>query len=116
MHEYSIVQALLEQCEHHAALHEASSITKVVVKIGAYSGVEPHLLAVAFDTFKEGGVCAGAEFVMNVQPLILECLSCGRESTLEEPFYRCPGCESTRVRVIEGEEMYLMSLEMEGEL
>ncbi|MBN2869368.1 MAG: hydrogenase maturation nickel metallochaperone HypA [Campylobacterales bacterium] len=114
MHEYSIVQALLEQCEHHAAANGASAVTKVVVKIGQYSGVEPHLLEVAFDTFKEHTVCSGAHFVMNLQPLVVECRSCGVRSTLERPHYLCPLCGSGDVRVDEGEEMYLMTLEMDG--
>lgn len=113
MHEYSIVQALLEQCESHADAHNAKKITKVVVKIGQYSGVEPHLLEVAFNTFKEATICEGLEFVMNVQPLVIRCGNCARQSTLDQPHYRCPVCESTDVSVEDGEEMYLMSLEME---
>jgi Zn finger protein HypA/HybF involved in hydrogenase expression len=53
MHEYSIVQALLTQCEEIAAQNDAQSVTKVVVKIGKMSGVEPYLLEIAFNTFKE---------------------------------------------------------------
>ena len=53
MHEYSVVQSLLESCEEHARVNEASKVTKVVVKIGVLSGVEPDLLKTAFDTFKE---------------------------------------------------------------
>jgi hydrogenase nickel insertion protein HypA len=113
MHEYSIVQALLEQCENHASAHNATKITKVVVKIGQYSGVEPHLLEVAFNTFKETTVCEGSDFVMNIQPLVIRCRQCGSLSTLEQPHYLCPSCESGDVSVEEGEEMYLMSLEME---
>ena len=59
MHEYSIVQALLEQCEHYAEENDAEKITKVVVKIGKLSGVEPHLLEVAFETFKEKPYATG---------------------------------------------------------
>ena len=44
MHEYSVVQALLEQVEKYAAENEAERVTKVVVKIGVMSGVEPHLV------------------------------------------------------------------------
>lgn len=113
MHEYSIVQALLEQCEQYAAANDAEKITKVVTKIGRLSGVEPHLLEIAFNTFKEKTVCDGAEFVMHLQPVVIRCRSCGAETALEELHYRCPLCESTDVAVTEGEEMLLMSLEME---
>ncbi len=113
MHEYSIVQALLDQCEGYANENDAQKITKVVVKIGVMSGVEPHLLEIAFNTFKEKTVCDGAEFVMNIQPVTLTCKACGATSTPEQLHYRCPSCESLEVSVTDGEEMLLMSLEME---
>lgn len=113
MHEYSIVQALLEQCESHAKANNAAKITKVVTKIGKLSGVEPHLLQTAFDTFKEKSICDGAEFVMNLQDLKLYCNVCNKESEQSEVRYQCAHCHSTDVSVIDGEDMYLMSLEME---
>ena len=113
MHEYSIVQALLTQCEEIAAANDATKITKVVVKIGVMSGVEPHLLEVAFNTFKESGVTEGSEFVMNIQPLTIECQKCQTRSELELRHYCCPHCESFDVTVVDGEDMFLMSLEME---
>lgn len=113
MHEYSVVQALLEQVEKIAAEHEAQQVTKIIVKIGAMSGIEPHLLEIAFNTFKEKTVCDGAEFVMNIQPLTVVCGRCGVRSELEKVYYRCPACESLEVDVVDGEEMYLMTLEME---
>ena len=112
MHEYSIVQALLEQCESHAKANNAAKITKVVTKIGKLSGVEPHLLQTAFDTFKEKSICDGAEFVMNLQDLKLYCNVCNKESEQSEVRYQCAHCHSTDVSVIDGEDMYLMSLEM----
>ena len=113
MHEYSIVQALLEQCENYAKENNAAKITKVVTKIGKLSGVEPHLLEIAFDTFKEKTVCDEAEFVMNLQNLLLYCNDCKCESEQDEVRYQCLHCQSTNVSVVDGEEMYLMTLEME---
>jgi hydrogenase nickel insertion protein HypA len=113
MHEYSIVQALLVQCEEIAEANDATKITKVVVKIGVMSGVEPHLLEVAFNTFKESGVTKDSEFVMNIQPLSIECHNCKRVSELEKMHYCCPHCESQDLTVVDGEDMFLMSLEME---
>lgn len=113
MHEYSIVNSLIELCEEEAGKHKATSVSRVEVKIGAYSGVEPHLLEAAFDTFKEAGICKDAEFIMHIQPLKVRCLSCGDENELDTGRYLCPECESTDIEVIDGEEMYLMRLEME---
>ena len=113
MHEYSIVQALLEQCETHAKENNATKVIRVITKIGKLSGVEPHLLETAFETFKEKTVCDGAEFVMNLQNLKLLCNTCKKECEQSEVRYQCVFCESTDVTVIDGEDMYLMSLEME---
>lgn len=113
MHEYSIVQALLEQCEDHAKANDSTKITKVVTKIGKLSGVEPHLLETAFETFKEKTVCEDAEFVMHLQDLKLQCNQCNKESEQTEMRYQCSHCQSTDVTVIDGEDMYLMTLEME---
>ena len=113
MHEYSIVQSLLESCEEHARQNESENVTKVVVKIGVLSGVEPDLLQTAFDTFKEKTVCHNAQFIINHQKVVIACLSCDEESTLENHEFVCPKCESNQLKVIDGEEMFLMSLEME---
>lgn len=113
MHEYSIVQALMEQVETLAEENDAKKILKVIVKIGVMSGVEPHLLEIAFNTFKEKTVCDSADFIMNIQPLTLLCQKCQVESELEKIHYCCPECSSLDVKVIDGEDMFLMSLEME---
>ena len=113
MHEYSIVQALLNQTEEHARANNAQRVTKVVVKIGVMSGVEPDLLQTAFDTFKEGTMCDGAEFVIHMQPILIDCHECGQQSEIGREDYSCPHCGSTNLSVLDGEEMYLMQLELE---
>ncbi len=113
MHEYSIVQSLLESCEEHARQNSSTKIIKVVVKIGVLSGVEPDLLQSAFDTFKQETICHNAEFVINHQKVVIACLLCGEELTLEKNEFSCPKCQSNQIKVVDGEDMFLMSLEME---
>ena len=112
MHEYSIVQALLNQCEDIAEENGATTISKVICKIGIMSGIEIHLLQTAFDTFKEKTICDGAEFIINKQKLKLECLDCGYIYEEDEVRYSCQKCKSLNIKVVDGEDMYLMSLEM----
>ena len=113
MHEYSIVQSLLDSCEEHARENNSTNVTKVIVKIGVLSGVEPDLLQTAFDTFKEKTVCEKAEFIINHQKVVISCLSCDEETTLEKHEFSCPKCLSKQIKVIDGEDMFLMSLEMD---
>ena len=113
MHEYSVVQALLEQIEAIADKNDAKKVTKIIVKIGVMSGIEAHLLEIAFNTFKEKTIADGAEFIMNIQPITIECNSCKKVSELEKIHYCCQECGSVDVTVTDGEDMFLMSLEME---
>lgn len=113
MHEYSIVQSLLNQCEDNARANSAKKVTRVVVKVGVMSGVEPDLLQTAFETFKEGTMCESCEYIQTIQPISIRCHKCGRESLLDKNEYSCPKCNSIELDVIDGEELMLMQLELE---
>ena len=113
MHEYSIVQSLLDSCEDNAKKNNAKKVTKVVVKIGVMSGVEPYLLEEAFNTFKQNTICEEAQFIINIQKVKICCHNCNTESELEKNEYRCPKCQNCELDILDGEDMYLMSLEME---
>ena len=112
MHEYSIVQALLELCEDEAKKAGADHILNITVKVGRLSGVEPELLQGAYDVFSEDHFCKGAELRLVYQNVILACQSCGSESEIEKLILTCPKCQSESVEVLDGEELILMQLEM----
>ncbi len=113
MHEFSIVQNLLHLIEDHARQNHATRVTRVVVQIGKFSGVEPHLLKMAFDTFKAHSIAADAELEIQIQDLELKCQSCKITFTPLEMNFTCPRCQSQDVEIIHGREMLLLSLELE---
>jgi hydrogenase nickel incorporation protein HypA/HybF len=113
VHEYSIVQSLIDLIEENAKNNDAKKVTKVEVKVGVLSGVEIELLETAFNTFKEGTICEDSEFIVYKQEVVVKCKECGEESSLQNEEYSCPHCGSQHLEVLDGEEMYLMSLELE---
>jgi hydrogenase nickel incorporation protein HypA/HybF len=113
MHEYSIVQSLIDLTEENAKKNNAKKVTKLEIKVGVLSGVEVDLLKTAFDTFKEGTICEDAEFIVHIQPIVVRCKDCNSENELQKNEYSCPKCNSNNLEVLDGEEMYLMSLELE---
>ncbi|HIC98016.1 MAG TPA: hydrogenase maturation nickel metallochaperone HypA [Aquificaceae bacterium] len=113
MHEFSVVQNLMNLIERYAEESGAKSVSKVVVCVGVLSGIEPHLLKLAFDTFKEGTVASNAELLIEMEKLRLACNGCGKESVKEEINALCPHCGSTDTRILAGEDMLLKSIEME---
>lgn len=113
MHELSVVSSLIELCEQNAKANNASRVHVVEIKVGRLSGIEPHLLQTSFDTFKEKTVCEGAELVMHIQDLVVRCSTCEGEHVLKQNVFLCPTCSSSELKVVDGEDMYLMRLEME---
>lgn len=111
MHEYSIIQSLLDRAEEVAAVRGASSIQKLRVRIGELSGVEVPLLVSAFEVFRKGSLCAGAE--LEVEPVAARwvCPRCAHVFRRGE-FLRCSEC-SLPARLEEGDEIILDRLEME---
>ena len=112
MHELSIVQNLVSLCEKNAAKENAKEISKIEIKVGRLSGVEPHYLESAFDVYKTGTICENAELVINLQGIVVECLDWGFGGELSENDFTCPKCKSQNLKVTDGEDMYLMRLEM----
>ncbi|ADU65617.1 hydrogenase maturation nickel metallochaperone HypA [Desulfurispirillum indicum] len=113
MHEFSLIQNLLQQCEYHAEQAGSHKVLAIHVSIGMMAGVEPELFKRAYDTFRQQTVCSDAELEIHWQPLELFCLQCASLTSLHEPRYSCQQCGSTSVRVEKGEDILLMRLEME---
>ncbi len=116
MHEFSIVSSLMSIIEDYAKRHNAKAVSKVVVGVGRLSGVEPDLLKIAFDTFKEKTICENAELVIEIENIAIRCRDCGRETDMGERLSRkCPHCGSLNTEIIRGQDMFLKSLEFEVE-
>ncbi|WP_169752328.1 hydrogenase maturation nickel metallochaperone HypA [Campylobacter mucosalis] len=114
MHELSIAQNLLLLCEQNAQKQNASKITKIFIKIGRLSGVEPHYLESAFSVVKAQSVCDEAELTVHIQDVVIKCKKCLEQSTLSENEFICPKCGSNELEIVDGEDMYLMRLELES--
>ena len=60
MHELSVCQGLLRQVEKVAAEHDARAVDRILLRVGALSGVEPDLLSHAFDIARMGTLAENA--------------------------------------------------------
>jgi hydrogenase nickel incorporation protein HypA/HybF len=112
MHEYSIVQALLDRVEAEARTHEATLVYRVRVRIGEFAGVEPELLRSAFELVRESTLCAGAELEIVPSAAVWECRDCGT-SIPRGAVLRCRICEGP-ARLASGDEILLEQIEMEA--
>ncbi|HUJ26530.1 MAG TPA: hydrogenase maturation nickel metallochaperone HypA [Myxococcales bacterium] len=111
MHEYSVVQALIGRVEREAAARGATQVHKLRVSLGELSGVEPALLATAYETFKARTICADAVLDLRKVEAAWACKRCEMAISRGAPL-RCTICGEP-ARLLHGDELVLESIDME---
>ncbi|ABB74963.1 hydrogenase nickel incorporation protein HypA/HybF [Nitrosospira multiformis ATCC 25196] len=112
MHEFSICQALITQVEQIAISHGALKVQSVKLRIGSLSGVELPLLEHAYPFASAGTLVEGSTLEIERAPLKVNCEACGLESEVKANLLTCRMCGSCLIRVVSGEELTLMSVEL----
>ncbi len=110
MHELAIADSIVQIAGRHA---NGRRVTKVHLKVGHLRQVVPSALAFSFELVAQGTPVEGAELEMEEVPATGSCLGCGAESWLKEFPLQCGGCGGFDLQVLEGEELFVESLEME---
>ena len=110
MHEFAVCQALLTEVQRISREHCARAVTRIVVRMGPLSGVEPRLLERAFDFARVGSVAAEAELCIESTPVRVQCLECDGESEPLPNRLVCAHCGGWRTRLISGDELLLQRL------
>ena len=113
MHELSLAQGLVEEVEKAALAEAALRVTRVVVVIGSYSGVERDAFEFAFPLAAEGTLAESASLVVELQPIRVECRKCGQTSSPEPTLLQCLACGSNEVSLIGGRDFLIRSIELE---
>ena len=111
MHEYSLIQSLVERAEAEARKRSTTAIHRLTVSIGEQAGVDVDLFKTAFLTFRERTMCEHADLQISVVPVEWECVECGRSIEPGTPL-RCPDCLGP-ARLRSGDEIMLDRIEME---
>ena len=111
MHEFSIVEGLMGIITETAQKHALTRVDAVKLKIGAMRQAMPEAIQFAFEALADGTVAQGAKIIIEEVPVRIRCNDCSGEFTVKDFAFFCPSCESRRVTVIEGKELYIESLE-----
>jgi hydrogenase nickel incorporation protein HypA/HybF len=110
LHELAIAESVVQIADRHAA---GRRVTKVYLKVGHLRQVVPSALAFSFELVAQGTPVEGAELALEEVPVRGKCRACGMESRLEGFPLQCRTCGGFDLQILEGEELYVESLEME---
>jgi hydrogenase nickel incorporation protein HypA/HybF len=113
MHELAICQSLIDQVEIIALQRDAQRVTSIVIGMGPLSGVEAQLLKNAYPIASAGTIAENAELVIEHLAIKVKCTQCGSESDALPNKLICKHCGDWRTTLISGDEMLLMSVELE---
>ncbi|MFH1303278.1 MAG: hydrogenase maturation nickel metallochaperone HypA [Planctomycetota bacterium] len=110
MHERSLVQNLLRQVEQIVVEQGGGQVAEIRVQAGDLSGVEPLLFQMAFDDMAPAVFSADCQLALEVVPVTAVCSQCDHRFEIVDFQFRCPACQAGSVRVIQGDEVKLISV------
>jgi hydrogenase nickel incorporation protein HypA/HybF len=113
MHELSIAQSILEGLEEEQQTRGFSKVVAVNLRIGSFSNIVPESLRFCFDAVKVGTIADDAALRFTITPLVGTCTACRTRIEIEEDYFLCPHCGSVQVAVLSGEELDIISIEVE---
>lgn len=114
MHEMSLASSMMDIIDEYAARHGFDKVRVLRLSCGALSGIDEKALRFAFEIISEGTRAEGAVLVMDISPIMLNCLACGQDSRSDEFPGICPLCCSDEIVITAGtEELRLVDMEVD---
>lgn len=114
MHEFSLMQGILDSVTPVAQANGAERVTGITLEIGVMTQVVDECMQFAFEALTEDDpLFAGAELSMDFVKPKSRCLDCGTKFAHDRFHLRCPECESPATMLLQGKEMRIASIEVE---
>jgi len=113
MHELGIAQSILERVQQESAQRNGARATKVGVRIGELSGVDPAALSFGFEVLVKGTLLEGLDLEIDYRKRMQRCFKCSREYESSMLFSVCPNCGSLETVCVAGDEIDLVFIELE---
>jgi len=113
MHELSLMDAVREQALEQAALHGASRIAAITLRVGSLAGVEIEALRLAHTVVMADTIAAGSRLVIEAVPAECFCAACEQPFLARDGCCDCPRCGRVSRELLQGRELQLASLEID---
>jgi hydrogenase nickel incorporation protein HypA/HybF len=114
MHEFSIVQSIVEIALETARVNGAGQISSVEVEVGQSAGVVREAMEFAWEAAGRNTLLEGASLVLKEIPLVVRCRSCQKTFQPDELFDPCPVCGDLNPEIISGKELRVVAIEIKN--
>ena len=114
MHELSIVSSVVETVIESLAVYPGARVKEVRLRVGVLTSVVRESLEFCCGIATEGTPLEGSILVVNALPVVMHCVPCGADVTLEGvQSFRCPRCGEPCSDLRQGRELEIEAIEIE---
>ncbi len=113
MHELSIAQTIVDRASTVSAQNSGARVTKIGLRIGAISGVEPDALRFGLEALTKDSPFEGVTVDIELCKRKQRCASCAHEFEPEGFHSACPMCQSNESTCVAGNELDVTYFELE---
>lgn len=111
MHEFSIVQSIVEIVLDTARKNNVEQIHAVEVEVGQSSGVVKEAMEFAWEAAVDGTLLSKAVLRIKQIPLRVICGICKQQYLPEDLYEACPVCGEISPEIISGKELRVVAIE-----
>lgn len=113
MHELSIADNIINAIKEESQSRGMLTVSKIGVRIGSLSSVDPDALTFGFDVLKRDQGMEDCELAIEFVATTACCTICSREFEVEDFVFICPDCGSSRCELLSGQELEIAYFEGE---
>jgi hydrogenase nickel incorporation protein HypA/HybF len=113
MHELGIASSIFEAVQSEARQRPGARISRVGVRVGEFSSVDPDALRFSFEVLVKDTPFSTLPLEIELSPMRNRCPSCGQSFVVANFATACPHCGEQRTECIGGTELELSYLELE---
>jgi hydrogenase nickel incorporation protein HypA/HybF len=113
VHELSIAEAILDRIAAEAERHPGGRFTKVGVRIGELSGVDPEALSFGFEVLVKDTRWDPLALDIQFCPRMQYCRGCDYKFRATDSETACPQCGSPATECVGGDELDVVFMELE---
>lgn len=113
MHELGIAESALRAALAEARIAGAARVARMVLRVGAFSGVDAEALRFAFTAILPGTAAEGAVVEIDPVAAVAHCPDCRQDFSPDgDLLFECPVCGRVSSAIKQGRELELTRLEV----